>query len=166
MNAKKLVVALTLSLIGGWAAAAVEVRFINPEKFVDIDDANFRPQDEALKGIQAHLRELGDKGLPGDDLMIDVTDVDLAGRVEPHGPRMDMVRVMRETGSPSIKLHYVLSKGGVELRHGDVRMVDLDYLHGINRYPSDDPLRFEKRMMDTWFQREFGADTQQVGRNK
>eukprot|EP01137_Pigoraptor_chileana_P019038 Opistho-2@79491 len=86
----ELMAALALALSAGIAAAAVEVRFVEPEKYSDAGDfAGYRDREQTLKDIQAHFRELGDKLLPGKDLLIEVTDVDLAGSVEPVGRRME-----------------------------------------------------------------------------
>jgi hypothetical protein len=158
MNSKILLVALTLSLSAGWASAVVEVRFIDAAQFSDIKDANFRRQDDYLESLQAHFKLAGEKQLPGKDLKVEVTDVDLAGRVEPYRRGVDMIRILRDMGDgPSISLRYVLSEGGVEVRHGEARLWDPGYLSGFNRYSDGDPLRYEKRMIDTWFQKEFGA---------
>lgn len=156
----KLLLGLGLALAANLASAAVEVRFIEPDKFSDVDNSTTtggRRRDDVLKDIQEHLRELGDRYLPGKDLLIEVTDVDLAGIIRPLGPRMEMFRVLGAIGRPAIKLNYTLSEGGHELRKGVGALSDLDYQSGFNRYSSNDPLRYEKRMMDKWFENEFGA---------
>ena len=161
----KLTAALALVLGCSLASAAVEVRFVEPDKYSDVSDfAGVRDRDLVLKDIQAHFRELGDKQLPGKDLLIEVTDIDLAGQVEPFGRRMDMLRVLRSSGRPAIELRYVLSEGGKELRQGKARLSDLGYLDRMNRYSSGDLIRYEKRMMDDWFRQEFGSEERRLGR--
>ena len=32
-------------------------------------------------------------------------------------------------------------------------VADMDYLQRINAYPTSDPRRYEKRMLDEWFER-------------
>lgn len=148
--------ALTLSLISVWATAAVEVSFVKPEQFIDIRDANFRRQDDYLEGLQQHFQKVGEKMLPGKDLKIEITDVDLAGRVEPRRHGMDMIRILRDMADgPMIQLRYVLSENGVEIRRGEARLWDAAYLTGFNAYSDGDPLRYEKRMIDNWFKQEF-----------
>ena len=59
-------------------------------------------------------------------LDIEVIDIDLAGSLEYHW-RISPLRVMR----------------------------DMAYLSRINHYTEGDPLRYEKLMLDDWFQRSF-----------
>ena len=143
-----------LSLAAGSCWAAVEVRFLEPEKFADLREVG-RDREQVLKGLSDHLHALGDKQLPGKDLLIEVTDIDLAGEVEPYGRPMQQVRVLRSVTRPAISLHYVLSEGGQELRRGEARLSDLAYLGRFNRYFEGDDIRYEKRMLDDWFKQEF-----------
>src|SRR6478609_4583647 len=124
------------------AAAAVEVRFVDPDQFVDIGDVA-RDRQQTLQLIEGHLKARANKLLPGKDLSIEVTNIDLAGELWPVGLRMEMIRLARPVGRPMIALRYVLSQDGRELRSGESRMMDLDYLHGINRYVDNDPIRYE-----------------------
>ncbi|RQO61958.1 DUF3016 domain-containing protein [Paucibacter sp. KBW04] len=158
MKAIRLAV-LPLALLLGAAAAqaSVEVRFVNPEKFSDAN-RSVVDRDRVLQALQAHLRELGDQQLPGKDLLIEVTDVDLAGELEPHGRTMEMYRVLRPVTRPAIDLRFVLSEQGKELRKGQAQLSDLSYMDRFNRYDSNDSLRFEKRMLDEWFAKEFAAE--------
>lgn len=136
------------------ATAAVEVRFIAPEKFIDTRDAGSN-REQLLKDLQAHLQTLGEQKLPGKDLLIEITDIDRAGEVEPTGRLMKDIRIMRSVTRPAINLRYVVSEGGRELRRGESRLSDLSYLERANRYASGDSLRYEKRMLDEWFKTEF-----------
>jgi len=156
MKIARTAIALTLSLIGTWASATVEVSFVKPEQFLDIKDANFRRQDDYLEALQKHFQKIGEKTLPGKDLKIEITDVDLAGRVEPRRNGMDMIRILRDMADgPMIQLRYVVSENGAEVRRGEARLWDAAYLTGFNSYSDTDPLRYEKRMIDNWFKREF-----------
>jgi len=59
---------------------------------------------------------------------------------------------MRTVTWPSIKLRYVLKQGEQVLAGGEETVSDMAYLDHINSYPSSDPLRYDKRMLDRWFQ--------------
>ncbi|MDY0746130.1 DUF3016 domain-containing protein [Paucibacter sp. R3-3] len=156
MKIAKTVVMLTLALSGAWVSAAVEVSFVKPDQFIDIEGANFRRQDDYLEALQKHFQKVGETTLPGKDLKIEITDVDLAGRVEPRRNGTD-IRILRDRADgPSIQLRYVVSENGVELRRGESRLRDLAYMTGFNSYSDGDPLRYEKRMIDNWFKQEFG----------
>lgn len=150
-------IALGLLALSAAAQADVQVNFVNPEKFTDIKDNNGFKQMEVLKDIEAYLVEQTSKRLPGRDVRIDVTDVDLAGEVEPFGRRMQWLRVMRTATLPSIELRYEVREGGKVVQQGQTRLRDMNYQDGFNSFSGSDPLRYEKRMLDRWMQQEFGA---------
>lgn len=155
-NSMKCVALLALLCGPALAVAAVQVRFVESDKFVDAGDVG-RDREQILKDIQAYFVAQGDKLLPGKDLAIEVTEVDLAGHMRPVGPGMQMLRVLGSTGRPLISLRYVLSEGSTELRRKDVTMSSLDYLGGISRHDSGDSIRYEKQMIDAWFRSEFAV---------
>jgi len=150
-------IALTaLALAAGAVRADVQVHFINPEKFSDTKDNNGFRQPDVLKDIEAHLVAQTEKRLPGRNVRIDVTDVDLAGEVEPlwrHNGQW--LRVMRAVTSPSIELSWEVRDGDKVVQQGKTRLRDMNYQDGFNGYMSGDPLRYEKRMIDRWMQQEF-----------
>ena len=75
---------ITLGLLAfaATAHADVQVNFLNPDKFIDIKDNNGFRDESVLKDIEKHFVEQAQKYLPGKDVRIDVTDVDLAGNVD------------------------------------------------------------------------------------
>jgi len=167
MSKQDLVRALALAISGWWvtaATAAVEVKFVGPENFSDLRDSAF-DRSETLAGIHAHLQTLTAAQFgavaPSQDLLIEVTDIDRAGELEPWGRAMQQIRVLRSIGRPAITLRYVVSERGHEVRRGEARLSDLSYLDRLNRYPSGDPIRYEKRMLDDWFSKEFAAAVKQ-----
>ncbi len=144
--------AIAGSFLAGSAVAGVTVNYIKPDSFNDMPwSANDRA--EVLKNITEHFTKLGAK-LPADqDLKIDVTDIDLAGRIEPnaHFSRSDL-RVLRGGADwPSMRLHYVLESKGAVLQSGDEKLSDMTYLDHYNHYTSNEPLRYEKKMIESWF---------------
>ncbi|MBS0322272.1 MAG: DUF3016 domain-containing protein [Proteobacteria bacterium] len=64
---------------------------------------------------------------------------------------------MTDTTWPRIKLSYSLEQDHKVLKQGTEVVVDMNYLEHINSYPADDPLRYEKHMLDDWFRARFGA---------
>jgi hypothetical protein len=156
MATLKWVVLVGSLLAAGLAQADVEVRFVEPKGFSDLqDDFGFNRLD-VLKGLEAHFVASVAKRLPGKDVLIEVTDVDLAGAIEPVGRRMQWLRVLRNVTSPSIQLRYEVREGGKVVLNGEARLRDFSYLDGFNGYSSGDPLRYERRMIDRWLEREFG----------
>lgn len=149
--------ALGLLALSAAVQADVTVKFVEPEKFSDIkDNSGFRDTD-VLKDIEAHIIEQAQKALPGRDVRIEVTDVNLAGEVEPFWRNAQWIRVMRSVTLPSIDLKYEVLEGGKVVRQGEARLRDMNYQDGFQGYFSSDALRYEKRMIDRWFKQEFGT---------
>ncbi len=148
--------AWALLALGAAAQADVTVNFVSPDKFSDIKDNNGFRQTAVLKDIEAHLIEQAQKYLPGRNVRFDVTDVDLAGEVEPFARRVEWLRVMRSVTVPSVEFSYSVSDGDRQLQQGEVRLRDMNYQDGFNSYAGGDTLRYEKRMIDRWFKDQFG----------
>jgi hypothetical protein len=142
------------------AQAAVEVTYVNPERFVDASPRGIRgakADERVLVELRGFLEKQGERALkPGQDLQLDILDVDLAGRVE-FGAHD--IRVVREIDWPSIKLRYTLSENGAVVASGEERVSDLDYLRGINvASGGNDALKYEKSMLRTWLKKRFGGN--------
>ena len=142
--------------VSAQAAGLVQVKFIQPEKFADVRDANLRMEDN-LKALQLVLEQVGAGYVAeGQTLRIEVLDVDLAGEVRLGRPLHD-VRVMRGRADwPRIELRYTLEASGAAVRSGQARVADMAYLQRLPPATSfDGPLPYERRMLDEWFRSEF-----------
>ncbi len=68
------------------ANAGIKVSFIEPERYTDAglhSEYGAKSRSATLTGIQQHLERLGERYLkPGQDLTIEVIDIDLAGPFE------------------------------------------------------------------------------------
>jgi len=140
-----------LALGAGAALAGTTVNFIQPDRFSDVPFTQWE-RDEALKGLSEHFSKLGAELPPGQNLRIDIKDVDLAGREFPTRGGRDL-RVVRSNGPdwPRIDLHYTLEQDGQVLRSGDAELRDMAFMDRMVRMNDSDSLRFEKRMIDEWF---------------
>lgn len=146
-----------LALVGV-AQAEVTVTFKEPEKFTDIKDNTGFNHLEILKDLEAHLQKQAQKYLPGRDVFITVTDVDLAGQVEPvPNSSGQLLRVLKDVTLPAISLKYEVREQGRVVRQGNMELRDLGYRDGFNRYVESDRLRYERRLIDKGFEKEFGA---------
>lgn len=110
---------------------------------------------EVQRDIDQHLKQLAERHLaPGRSLEIEVLDVDLAGRFEPFRFRSGAdVRIVRNVTWPRMRMRYALTDGGQVTSSSEELVADLNYLMSINRYSSGDRLRYEKAMLDDWFER-------------
>jgi hypothetical protein len=150
----KLLAVLLLACAGA-ASAGVTVKYDQPDKFQDMPRWE-KDRDQVLKDLSAHFAKLGQKLPAGQDLIITVKDIDLAGREEPTRRRIDDIRILRGGADwPSMQLHYDLEQNGQVIKSGDDRLSNMNYLDRLNRYGNTDYLRFEKQMLDEWFSDRF-----------
>ena len=143
--------AAVLALEAGSAGAAVTVTFSKSEGYMDMP-FSASDKDRVLKDLQSHFDKLGAKLPAGQDLTVEVLDIDLAGRIEPHLRFGNDVRILKGRADwPVIQLRYRIESQGKVLRSGDARVDDKAYLDRFNRYSANESLRYEKRMLDDWF---------------
>lgn len=144
--------------------ATVNVEYVKPQQFTDVGDR--LPGDRAmrlayLEPLTRHLVRYAQPLLSaGQQLTVAVTDIDMAGEFEPLRLRTAGVRIVRAAYPPRIKLHFRLAGAdGAVLREGDRRLRDAAFLMVAARY-RDDPLRYEKRLLEQWLEQEFGKPAQ------
>ncbi len=170
MKTPRLLFAAALGLMAVGAAHAfdpskpgpkVEVVFFEPDKFTDVRDSAFSDDEKARNATLGELRtyivrQAGRLLSPGQQLKITVTDVDLAGDFEPwRGGQWADVRIVKEIYPPEIKLAYQLtSEDGTVLKQGDRELRDMSFMMTLS-IDRNDPLRFEKDMLDSWLREEF-----------
>lgn len=147
-------------------AASSEVNFVKPEGFADAGRGEL-DREQALAELKSHLQRAAAQMLPAEQrLQLDVTQVNLAGEMEPMFRRGTQdVRVMRNASWPSMELHYKLSDAsGATLKEGDARLAELDYLQRSNVRYAGQALAHEKAMIDRWFQAEFRVEQKPAGK--
>lgn len=133
------------------AGATVTVTFTQPERFVDMPFSSW-DKERVIKDLQTHFVKLGNQLPKGQDLKVEVQDIDLAGRIEPGRRYGHDIRILRGGADwPMIQLHYSVESEGKVMRSGDARVSDMNYLNHFNRYSASEPLRYEKKMLDDWF---------------
>ena len=151
-----LVASLAAACLGsGAAGAAIAVEFVKPESYGDMP-FSVQAREGVLTELRDHFTKLGNKLAPGQDLKLEILDIDLAGRVafSQRGP--EDYRILRGGADwPSMRVRYSLAVKGAVIQSGEERLTDMDYMHHGNFYTSNTPLRYEKRMIDEWFKRKF-----------
>ena len=151
----------SLLMMAGWSACAwagsARVTFVSPERFADIGPFINGPEAAAnMAQIAQHIEQLAARRLPADQVLeVDVLDVRLAGYLDPIRYQNTPYRLMREDSWPSMRLRYRLMRSSSVLASGEETISDGAYLHFINRYSEGEPLRFEKRLLDNWFDSRF-----------
>jgi hypothetical protein len=155
-----------LTLVAGAQAAvdpaAVKVEYVHPEKFKDVGDGfHGGPQvrDGYLDALNWHLRQDLARTLgAGQNVEVAITQVDMAGEFELwHPGGGDDLRIIRDVYPARINLHFWLTDAsGSIIRQGDRKLSNLGFTDNIAPY-QEDPLRYEKALLDTWVAREFSA---------
>lgn len=138
-------------------AAGLELSYKQAERFADAGDGPLE-RERNLAELESYLRAQAERRLPASQtLSIELLDLNLAGDVKPVGRNMDRLRVVKQVDWPSLEMRYVLREGDKTLREGKVRLADMSFLdRGSSlQHASSEPLRYEKRMLDDWFDKEF-----------
>lgn len=157
MNTQLLRLALAglVLLCAGGASAAVTVTFSHPEDFHDMP-LSATDREQILKDLSDHFAYLGKRLPPGQDLRVEVLDLELAGQIQPNFRNQQDVRIVRGSADwPHMKVRYTLESNGKVIDSGVEEMRDMGYLGHINRYSEVDRLRWEKPMIDDWFTKKF-----------
>jgi hypothetical protein len=133
------------------------VQWNNPEKYTDI-----RSGDQSAEGMRKSIaKSLGGEfsGLasqlpPGYRLSITVTDLDLAGEVDPVELRqMHQIRVLKDIYFPRMVFDYRLTDpaGDVLLEQSGVVLNDMQYMSSMRTTRSGESFHSERKMIRDWF---------------
>jgi hypothetical protein len=136
----------------------ISVVFVAPERFTDVKETAPGGTAAILDELARFVREAGERAVPaGRSLAVSVTDIDLAGELEPwRGPQFERTRLMRDVYAPRIDLEFRLTDAeGRVVREGTRSLTDPNYLTRAVRVPND-RLRYEKDLLREWLRREFG----------
>jgi hypothetical protein len=138
-------------LAAGNASAGAKVTYVQPELFSDVPFST-SDRERVLKDISRHFDKLAANLPAGQQLNVEVTDVDLAGQVYPtRFPGQD-IRIMNGGADwPRMAFRYTITQGDQVVKSGDAALSDMSYLQMMTRYGGDDALKYEKHMMDQWF---------------
>ena len=147
---------LTALAVGAQAAGTVQVQFVQPDKFIDVYDATFS-RERNLEALKQHLERAGARVLAdGQVLKIEVLDVDLAGKTRRTAGAQDVRVLDGKADWPRIDLRYTLEAPGQAVRTGQASIKDMAYLQRVaSSRPANEPLTYERRMLDDWFKAEF-----------
>jgi len=142
-------------------APRTEVIFSEPEKFSDAADGQRGSEygrDAILDELRQHIvRKANSYVAEGQHLTVTITEVDLAGEVEPwRSPQAHDVRIIKDIYSPRIDLSYKLvdAKGAV-VKEGKRELRDLTYTMNLHTTDRSDRRLYEKELLDNWLRTEF-----------
>ena len=141
----------------------VNVVWVNPKKFTDLKPANGRRdrfRNHTMEKLYKHLDKLAKRLPEGHKLKLNVTDIDLAGRVWPgHFVGFDTasdVRLVKSIEIPRMDFSYeLINASGEVIKSGEKELKDMGFMNNISSVRKHDALRYEKHMLKRWFSREF-----------
>ena len=141
-----------LALTASAASAAVTVTYVNTEKMTDV------PRFETdRKSMEINLREFFEELAPklpaGQDLKVEILDIDLAGDVFPRVPIRDVRVTKGSYDFPRIHLRYSIEQDGKVLRSGERELADRNYQLNVNSYRNE-MYNYEKQMLSDWFKKD------------
>lgn len=136
----------------------VKISFDRPENFSDIRDgftSSEKGQAANLEGIEKYVQKQAKKYLPADQkLEVTFTNIDMAGEFEPWGADMNDIRIIKDIYPPRIDLSFrVTDQSGAVIKEGERQLRDLSFLMNL-RLNSQDPLRYEKTLLDDWMRKD------------
>ena len=141
----------------------VSVAWADPATFRELRNSHNR-YDAARGGwltdLAEYMRKRAEAQLPsGERLQLTITDVDRAGDYEPwRGPNLYDVRVVRDIYPPrmTVQVRHFDASGALG-SEGERKLSDPAFLLGTTPINDSDPLRYEKRMIDSWLRRELNT---------
>lgn len=150
-------------------AVPVDVSWSDPHKFRDLSSVTEKKssfQHRFFKEINKHLNELSTRLPHGYKLSIDVTQVDLAGRIDfVHGQR---IRVIKDMYYPNMAFTYRLhdNSGKLMLSSSEQIKGKAFLANATPRSSVFDSFPYEKRMLTNWYKKEFAAILKESSQNK
>lgn len=150
---------VSFACIGSSAyAAEVEVSWQQPEKYTDIKPTNESHkayQERVLKHFDGIFADLASKLPEGYSWTITVSDLDLAGDIDPFAGRTGQgIRIVKELYSPAIKFNHILQdKYGEQIINQDEQLRDLGFMQTIHSAQINKEFYYEQQMLQRWFER-------------
>ena len=139
---------------------AIHVRWGDPLQFSDLrysQNRRLSAEGDWVVELADYMQEKLARAVPaGDRVDVEILDIQRAGQYEWLNSRTDDVRVLRDVYPPRMTLQFKHTGADGSVRgEGERKLADLAYLQSPPPFPSSDPLRYDKRLIDTWIRREF-----------
>lgn len=145
-------------------AGEVKVNWGKLDDFTEISPSNEskeRFRERLTKEFEDVFAGLAQKLPDGYQLIINVSDIDLAGDVRP-GPwyATNQIRIMREIYWPRMNFSYELKNSQQEvIASAKEELRDMDYLHRMRIPSGKTSFEFEEKMLNDWFKKQVLAGT-------
>ena len=141
-------------------AAEVEVKWSNTEKYSDIDAGEEHRKhfkDRTFKAFEQHFTKMAESLPAQQKLVLDITNLDLAGDVN-HGG-IKRIRVVKNIFFPRMEFSYqLLSADNSIVKSAEISLKDMGFLSHSNLRYRNKALGYEKEMFDDWFKKAFADE--------
>lgn len=138
------------------ATSPVSVAWEDPAQFSELRHSGNRyaaSQGNWLNTLATYMRSEAEETLPaGHRLELTIVDIQRAGRYEPWlAPNLQDARIIRDMYPPRMTLRFrEMDAAGTVVAEGERKLSDPAFLMNASRLSDSDPLRYEKRMVDSW----------------
>lgn len=133
-------------------AGTVRVSYVEPDRYADAGRGAHERQ-RTMTALTDYLQDLGKQLPDGRTLNVEVTEIDLAGNLDPARLGSELRVVRGGADWPRLHLRYTLLDGDRVQRSGQARLADLNYLDGLRpASQASTELAYEKRMLKQWFE--------------
>ena len=152
---------IVLFAVSQTAAASVEIKLIEPEKYRDIEQVGFNKKNSIEvvdKDIQHFFSRVAGQFIPeSSKLLIEVTDIDLPGRVEfMVGPNNQHLRILRNNDPFKLSFKYKLvDKTGTVIKEGEEKLRDYFNRSSATRLKKTKTFAHFDRKIRRWFKQNF-----------
>lgn len=137
----------------------ITVTFKNPDNFTDARESFAGSTSQYyLDVLSKHLKEVAARRLPaGQKLTVTFTDIDLAGDFIPGGRAgQEDIRFIKSVYIPHMALTFQLTDAnGAVIKEGERRLTDLNFQLNMDLVGRNEPLYYDKPLLDRWVEREF-----------
>jgi hypothetical protein len=139
---------------------AVSVTWGDPAQFAELrysQNRRLAAQGDWVVELADYMQERLAKVVPaGERVDVEILDIQRAGQYEWFLSQTDDVRVLRDVYPPRMTLQFSRKDAsGAVIAEGERKIADLAYLQSPGPFPTTDPLRYDKRLIDRWIRREF-----------
>lgn len=137
-------------------AGPVSVAWEDPAQFTELRHSGNRQtasQGNWLNTLATYMRREAEETLPaGHRLELTIIDIKRAGQYEPWlAPNLQDARIIRDIYPPRMTLRFrEMDAGGKVVAEGERKLTDPAFLIHASPMNDTDPLRYEKRMIDSW----------------
>ena len=147
---------IILAQMSAVQAAQVEVKWTNPDKYTDIkagEGHRKKFQEQTFKTLEEHFTKMAEMLPEQQKLLVDVTNLDLAGDVN---YTMKRIRIIKDIFTPRMKFSYqLLNADNTVVKSEDVSLNDMGFMMSNSLKYRNKSLSYEKKMLDDWFRNTF-----------